>query len=83
MAKGTDIQKFQALVGLAPVDPARTLELLEAHGAGKPQFALDSLRSTVATVLAGESRDEAVSLAESIQDPQTRSWCLSEVVVKL
>ncbi len=83
MAKGTDIQKFQTLVALAPVDPAHTLELLEAHGAGKPQFGLDMLRGTVVTALAGESADEAVSLAESIQDPQTKSWSLTEVVDKL
>jgi hypothetical protein len=83
MAKGTDIQKFQALIGLAPVDPARTLELLEAKGTGKPQFALDHLRGTVATALTGENPDEAVSLAESIQDPLARSACLTQVVDKL
>ncbi|MGO9467664.1 MAG: carboxypeptidase regulatory-like domain-containing protein [Isosphaeraceae bacterium] len=83
MAKGTDIQKYQTLVALGPVDPARTLELLEAQGAGKPQFALDSLRSRVASELAGESPDEAVSLAESIRDPEAKSWSLTEVVDEL
>ncbi|MFI5457341.1 MAG: carboxypeptidase regulatory-like domain-containing protein [Isosphaerales bacterium] len=39
IAKGTDVQKYQALVVLAKVDPARTLELLGTHAAGKPQFA--------------------------------------------
>ena len=38
MASGTDPQKFQALVVLAQIDPARTLELLESHGAGKPEL---------------------------------------------
>ena len=72
MAKGTDQQKVQTLRTLAPIDPARTLELLEAKGAGKPQVAIDMLRDIVATALAGTSPDEAVSVAESIQDPAER-----------
>ncbi len=60
-----------------------TLELLEAHGAGKPQFGLDMLRGTVVTALAGESADEAVNLAESIQDQQVKSGALTGVVNKL
>jgi hypothetical protein len=83
MAKGTDVQKVQALVVLAQADPAQALELLDAHSAGKPQFAVDMLRSVVAVALARASPDEAVSIAESIQDAGPRLWCLSELVDKL
>ena len=83
MAKGTDSQKYQALAALAPVDPARTLELLDAHWAGKPQFGVDYLRSQVASALADESPDEALGIAESIEDPDVRSQCLGAVVDKL
>ncbi len=83
MAKGTDGEKVQVLRILAQADAARTLELLDTSSAGKPQFAIDSLRSTVATAMASESPDEAVSIAESIQDGGSRSWCFTDVVGKL
>ena len=83
MASGTDAQKFQMLVVLAQVDPARTLELLDTSSAGKPQFAVDTLRSTVATAMASQSPDEAVSIAESIQDEGSRTWCFTDVVGRL
>ncbi len=83
MAQGTDVQKLQTLRELAPIDPAQTLELIEAKGAGKPRFAIDMLRSIVASSLSARSPDEAVSIAESIEDPTDRSWCLTDVLDKL
>jgi Carboxypeptidase regulatory-like domain len=83
MLKGNDREKFQILASMAPIDPSRVLELIETKGTGKPLFALDSLRTLVAAGLAGESPDEAVSVAVTIQDPGARSWCLTDVFDKL
>ena len=74
ISKGTDIQKAQALMVLAQVDPAQTLELLDAHSSGEPQVAVDSLRSLSRYGMASQSPDEAVSIAESIADLLVRSW---------
>ncbi len=82
-AKGTDLEKYQALASLAPIDPSRVLELIEAQGAGKPPNILDGLRSAVASGLAAESPEEAVSVAETVQDLGSRSWCLTDVFDKL
>ena len=82
-ASGSDPQKFQALIALAPVDPARTLELLDSQGAGKPRIALDFLRSAVAVAIAAQSPEEGVTLAESIQDDGARTWCLIDLFDKL
>ena len=83
VAKGTDVQKLQALIALAPVDAARTLELVDSHSAGKPQFAVDMLHSLVAAAIASQSPDEAVSIAESINDPAARSGCLTRIADRL
>jgi Carboxypeptidase regulatory-like domain len=83
MAKGTDVQKIQALMVQAQVDPAHMLELLDTQSAGKPQFAVDGLRRMVATAMAGQSPDEAVSIAESIKEAGARAWCLTDLVDKL
>ena len=83
MSKGTDTQKAQALMVLAQADPAHALELLDAHSSGKPQFAVDMLRSVIADALARQSPDEALSIAESIHEGGARSWCLTDLVDKL
>jgi hypothetical protein len=83
VAQGTDTQKYQALAALAPVDPARTLELLDAHGAGKPQWSLDWVRREVAIALSGANLDEALSIVETIQAPDARTDCLIKVADKL
>jgi Carboxypeptidase regulatory-like domain len=83
LAGGTDPQKFQTVAVLAQIDPGRALELIESQGAGKPRDALDSLRGMVATALASQSPDEAVTIAESIQSSGLRSWCLTDLVDKL
>ncbi len=80
---GTDEQKAQMLIALAPIDPARTIELIELKGAGKPEVVLDVIRSVAAAGLAGDSPDEAVSLAETVQEPGARSWCLIDILDKL
>jgi hypothetical protein len=83
VARGTDQEKFQAVRSLAPIEPKRTLELIETVGKGKPRFALDILLGDVAAGLAGESPDEAMSIAETLEDPGARAWCLIDVAHKL
>ncbi|MEJ7637726.1 MAG: hypothetical protein WKF75_06980 [Singulisphaera sp.] len=36
MAKGTDVEKYQVLASLAPIDPSRVLELIERRGPASP-----------------------------------------------
>ena len=83
MARGTDGQKSQALRVAAEVDPAHALELLDTQSQGKPQFAVDMLRSLVAVAFAGQSPDEAESIAESIKDAGSISWCLTDLADRL
>jgi hypothetical protein len=83
MANGDDTTKYRVLVSLAQIDPTRTVELIDTHGKGKPEFLLDQLRSVVAVGLAGESPEEAASIAETIKDPATISWSFTEIVDKL
>jgi hypothetical protein len=83
MARGSDADKYQASVTLAAIDPKRTLELIETEGKGKPRFALDALLSAVAVGMVEESPDEAMSIAETVQDPGARSWCLLGIFDKL
>ncbi len=83
MAGGSDRERYQTLRVLAQVDPGRALELIESNAAGKPRAAVDSLRSLVAGAFATQSPDEAVTIAESIQEPGSRSWCLIDLVDKL
>ncbi len=83
MAGGADRERYQALAVLAQVDPVRALELIESNAAGKPRVAVDNLRSLVAVAFATQSPDEAVTIAESIQEPGSRSWCLIDLVDKL
>ena len=83
MAGGTDVQRYQTLTVLAQIDPGRALELIDSHSAGKPRFAVDSLRGTVGIALASQSPDEAVTIAESIQDAGLRSLFLVGLVEKL
>ena len=82
VAKGTDGQKFQTLVALGGLT-RRSLELLDTHSAGKPQFAVDALRAQVATAMVGQSPDEAITVAESLQEPGVRALCLAELAGKL
>jgi hypothetical protein len=79
MKSGTDIEKYRALVALAPIDPSHVLELIETHGAGKPQIALDALRSAVATAVAAQSPEEAVSVAATLKDADARNWCFLDI----
>ena len=83
VAKGTDGQKVQALRVAAEVDPAHALELLDTQSQGKPQVAVDMLRSLVAVAFAAQSPDDAESIAESIKDAGSISWCLTDLAGRL
>jgi hypothetical protein len=78
-ADGGMIEKFQVLYGYAPIDPARVLEMLETPAAGKIPELKDAVRGVLVNGLARESPEEAVSVAEAIQEPTSRSWALMSV----
>ena len=69
---------------LAQVDPARALELIESQR-GRQAPVRGGHASQHRRRRLGERRvpDEAVSIAESIQEPGARSWCLTDLVDKL
>ena len=84
MLKGTDREKFQALAASGADRPEpRAGADRNARGLESPCSLWTASAGIVAAGLAGESPDEAVSVAETIQDPGARSWCLTDVFDKL
>ena len=70
MANGTDTQKFQTLrrAGAGRPGVARS-SCSNRTPPASPRTAVDYLRGMVAAALASQSPDEAVTVAESIQEP--------------
>ncbi len=79
LEKGDTNDKVQVLEVLARVDPARTLELTEGKTLTEP-FLKAMFRLRVAAALLESAPDEALAVAESIDDPAARAMALLKAV---
>ena len=79
LEKGDTNDKVRVLEVLARVDPARTLELTEGNTLTEP-FLKAMFRMRVATALLESAPDEALAVAESIDDPAARAMALLKAV---
>jgi Carboxypeptidase regulatory-like domain len=79
LEKGDTNAKVQVLQVLARLDPARTLELIEGKTLTEP-FLKAMFRMRVATALLESAPDEALAIAESIDDPAARAMGLLKAV---
>ena len=79
LEKGDTNDKVRVLEVLARVDPARTLELTEGKTLTEP-FLKAMLRMRVAATLLESAPDEALAVAESIDDPAARAMALLKAV---
>ena len=75
LEKGDTNDKVRVLEVLARVDPARTLELTEGKTLTEP-FLKAMFRMRVAAALLESAPDEALAVAESIDDPAARAMAL-------
>ncbi len=74
-AEGEDNDKYRVLSRLVSVDPARVLERLESVKFKLPGRK-HQLQRELVLALAQTDFEEASAVAESIEDPATRSWAL-------
>jgi Carboxypeptidase regulatory-like domain len=79
LEKGDTNGKVRVLEVLARVDPARTLELTEGKTLTEP-FLKGMFRMRVAAALLESAPDEALAVAESIDDPAARAFALLKAV---
>ena len=79
LEKGDTNDKVRVLEVLARLDPARTLELTEGKTLTEPFFKA-MFRMRVATALLESAPDEALAVAESIDDPAARAMALLKAV---
>ncbi len=79
LEKGETNDKVQVLQVLARVDPERTLELTEGKTLTEP-FLKAMVRLRVANALLESAPDEALAVAESIDDPAARAMALLRAV---
>lgn len=79
LEKGDMSDKVRLLEVLARIDPARTLELTEGKTITEP-FLKAMLRHRVASALLESAPDEALAVAESIEDPSARTLTLLKAV---
>ena len=79
LEKGDTNDKVRVLEVLARVDPARTLELTEGKTLTEP-FLKAMFRMRVAATLLESAPDEALAVAESIDDPAARAMALLKAV---
>lgn len=75
LEKGDTGDKVQVLEVLARLDPGRTLELTEGKTLTEP-YLKGMIRMRVATALVDTAPDEAMAVAESIDDPTGRTIAL-------
>jgi hypothetical protein len=79
LEKGDMNDKIQVLSVLARVDPARTLELTDGKTLAEP-FLKGMIRLRVSVALVESAPDEALAVAESIDDPAARTQALLNAV---